>query len=195
MTEQHTLIPLSPGERLRQARETKGWSLDRVARRLRCSEAVLEAIEADNHTRLAPIYQQGFTRRFAVMQRAFAVNDHDVCSLHRHGKGEVRFPVGPRGHPVDDRQTMPLQPCRQQPHDAGAPVMITRRCVVQADPIEVEMPRALNAAKGVIVSRAKIEQRHLTEPAGKTVAVDKKLLARVAAAVCHRQIHRLVWLA
>ena len=67
MTEQHTLIPLSPGERLRQARETKGWSLDRVARRLRCSEAVLEAIEADNPTRLAPIYQQGFTRRYAEL--------------------------------------------------------------------------------------------------------------------------------
>lgn len=67
MSEQQSLIPLSPGERLRQARESKGWSLATVAARLKCSEEVLIAIEADNHTRLAPVYQRGFTRRYAEL--------------------------------------------------------------------------------------------------------------------------------
>lgn len=103
MTEQHSLIPLSPGERLRQAREERGQSLPQVARQLRCSEAVLEAIEADNHTRLAPIYQRGFTRRYAEMMGIAQEEYGPWLETDLSGNQQLKsiFPQGSHARPAD----------------------------------------------------------------------------------------------
>lgn len=65
--EQQPMIPMSPGERLRHAREQRGLSVPEAARQLHSSTEVVTAIEDDNHARLAPVYRQGFVRAYAEL--------------------------------------------------------------------------------------------------------------------------------
>ncbi len=65
MTEQQQLIPLSIGERLRQARRKRGLKLVDIAPKLRIDELVMRAIEADELGHLAPVYQRGYLTAYA----------------------------------------------------------------------------------------------------------------------------------
>ncbi len=65
MTEQQQLIPLSVGERLREARKKQGLDLLEIALQLRIDEPVMRAIEADKLGHLAPVYQRGYVTAYA----------------------------------------------------------------------------------------------------------------------------------
>ena len=65
MTEQQQLIPLSVGERLRQARKKRGLDLVEIALQLRIDELVMRAIEAVKLGHLAPVYQRGYLTAYA----------------------------------------------------------------------------------------------------------------------------------
>ncbi len=67
MTEQPSLLPVSTGSELALLREARGLGLDDVAERLRCSPAVVEALETHQPTGLAPIYAKGYLRRYAEL--------------------------------------------------------------------------------------------------------------------------------
>jgi cytoskeleton protein RodZ len=57
--------PLSPGARLRQAREARRLPIESAAQQLRVPVAVLKSIEDDCVDGLAPIYQRGYVRAYA----------------------------------------------------------------------------------------------------------------------------------
>jgi cytoskeleton protein RodZ len=58
--------PVSPGARLREARETQGLSLADVARHLKLSQRQVEALERDNFAALpGPVFVRGFMRNYA----------------------------------------------------------------------------------------------------------------------------------
>ena len=65
MTVQQELIPLCMGERLRQERESRRISLEKVARDLRIDEPVVRAIEEDKLGHLAPVYRRGYVSSYA----------------------------------------------------------------------------------------------------------------------------------
>jgi cytoskeleton protein RodZ len=68
MNEQQSLIPMSPGETLRQGRRLMGWTIADVAHRLKCAPEIVASMEADDVTgRLAPIYRKGFLKRYASL--------------------------------------------------------------------------------------------------------------------------------
>lgn len=67
MTEQPSLLPLASVSDLALLREARGLGLAEAAAHLRCSEHVLEALEAGEPTGLAPVYQRGFLRRYAAL--------------------------------------------------------------------------------------------------------------------------------
>lgn len=55
-----------PGARLRQAREQGGLTLAAVARELNLTPSLLEALEADDYSRLPePVFVRGYMRRYA----------------------------------------------------------------------------------------------------------------------------------
>ena len=67
MKEQEPLIPLTPGERLRQARESRGLERADIVQALRCDPAFIVALEEGSKSKLAPVYQRGFAKRYASM--------------------------------------------------------------------------------------------------------------------------------
>lgn len=67
MNEQGQLIPLSPGELLRARREQRRLTTEAVARALKVPVAVVEAIEAGDLGRFAPVYRKGYMRSYALL--------------------------------------------------------------------------------------------------------------------------------
>ncbi len=65
MKEQQPLIPLSIGERLRQAREQLNRTTAETAAALHIPEDVLLAIEAGELDRFAPVYRRGYVSAYA----------------------------------------------------------------------------------------------------------------------------------
>ncbi|HUW98631.1 MAG TPA: RodZ domain-containing protein [Acidiferrobacter sp.] len=60
--------PVSPGERLRRAREQAGWSVERVALKLHLSVAQVTALEKGERERLPPApYVRGYLRSYAQL--------------------------------------------------------------------------------------------------------------------------------
>ncbi|WP_298136776.1 helix-turn-helix domain-containing protein [Acidiferrobacter sp.] len=60
--------PLSPGARLRAARERAGWSVEQVAQRLRLSPAQITALESGQREGLPPAaYVRGYLRNYAQL--------------------------------------------------------------------------------------------------------------------------------
>lgn len=63
---QHTESPMTPGQRLRQAREQLGYSQAQVAERLCLKNSVVRALEEDTLTsELAPTFIRGYVRSYA----------------------------------------------------------------------------------------------------------------------------------
>ncbi|MDO7844700.1 helix-turn-helix domain-containing protein [Sphingomonas immobilis] len=76
--EEATLFPRTPGERLREARESQGLSLDEIAARTRVPVRQLEAIEQGNYTTLPSItYSVGFARAYA---RAVGIDEVQIAN-------------------------------------------------------------------------------------------------------------------
>jgi len=69
MTEQHLLIPLGPGERLRQERERNGLTLADVARSIHISEQILQAIESQQVESIPYVYLRGYVQNYARFLR------------------------------------------------------------------------------------------------------------------------------
>lgn len=67
MTEQHFLIPPTPGERLCEMRRAQGWTIEDIARRLKCEPAIVRAMESGDIGRLAPVYRHGFLKNYALL--------------------------------------------------------------------------------------------------------------------------------
>ncbi|WP_293872565.1 MULTISPECIES: helix-turn-helix domain-containing protein [unclassified Sphingomonas] len=62
----NTVPPARPGERLREARESRGLSLAEVAARTRVPQRHLEALEAGDYAALpSPTYAMGFSKAYA----------------------------------------------------------------------------------------------------------------------------------
>lgn len=58
-------ITLSAGQRLRQAREQRGWTLDNVAKRLNLRASVVEKLEQDDYDTASPAtYTKGYIRAY-----------------------------------------------------------------------------------------------------------------------------------
>lgn len=63
---QHTESPMTPGQRLRQAREQLGYSQAQVAERLCLKNSVVRALEEDTlASELAPTFIRGYVRSYA----------------------------------------------------------------------------------------------------------------------------------
>ena len=95
MKEQEPLIPLTPGERLRMAREARGLERADVVQALRCDPAFIAALEEGTPSKLALVYQRGFARRYASM---VGLDDRHVEQLLAGIDGEA-----PSLRPVFDK--------------------------------------------------------------------------------------------
>ncbi|NNE04610.1 MAG: helix-turn-helix domain-containing protein [Xanthomonadales bacterium] len=65
MSEQQQLIPISPGESLRQRRVKKKLSIADISNALRIDGPVVVSIESDQLDHLAPIYRRGYVQSYA----------------------------------------------------------------------------------------------------------------------------------
>lgn len=63
--EQQQLIPISPGESLRQRRLKKKLSVEAISQALRIDQPVVTSIESDQLDHLAPIYRRGYVQAYA----------------------------------------------------------------------------------------------------------------------------------
>ena len=67
-----------PGQLLRQARETKGWSVSEAAEKLNVIKSTIIAIENDDYHQIgAVVFIKGYLRLYA---RVLDVNEHDVIN-------------------------------------------------------------------------------------------------------------------
>ena len=65
MSSQKELIPMRPGDVLRQERIQKGWSLERAARESRIKPRLIEAIESGETAQIPAVYLKGYIRNYA----------------------------------------------------------------------------------------------------------------------------------
>ena len=83
-TAQPELIPMGPGDLLRQAREKHGWALDSVAREIKLRPEVLRAIEAGETSQIPPVYLKGYIRNYA---RHVGISGSVIEQHLSHAKG------------------------------------------------------------------------------------------------------------
>ncbi|MBX3724674.1 MAG: helix-turn-helix domain-containing protein [Xanthomonadales bacterium] len=96
-------------DRLRQARERMGWSVEEVGAQLRLPARVIERVEAGDFDGLgAPIYRRGYLRSFA---RLVGVAEDEVATALAQDAGRepelVATGVQPRGQYMLDRVVRP----------------------------------------------------------------------------------------
>ena len=98
MSSQKELIPMRPGDILRQEREQKGLSLERAARESRIRPAVLEAIEAGDTAHIPEVYLKGHIRHYARFLGLDPTDFEEHLSDIRGASPRVRsvFLSGPR---------------------------------------------------------------------------------------------------
>ncbi len=100
-------VPMSVGERLREAREAAGLSLEDIATSTRIPTRHLESIEAGDFTRLpAPTYTVGFAKNFAA---AVGLDRAEIGEQLRAEMGGTR-PVSTTSEvfePADPARAMP----------------------------------------------------------------------------------------
>ena len=100
-------VPMSVGERLREAREAAGLSLEDIATSTRIPTRHLESIEAGDFTRLpAPTYTVGFAKNFAA---AVGLDRAEIGEQLRAEMGGTR-PVSTTAEvfePADPARAMP----------------------------------------------------------------------------------------
>lgn len=65
MSHQKELIPMRPGDILRNERQQKGLSLERASRESRIKLSVIEAIETGDITHIPSVYLKGYIRNYA----------------------------------------------------------------------------------------------------------------------------------
>jgi len=65
MTQQQELIPMEPGEFLKQKRIERKISLDVVAKAINLDESLLRKIEQGNASHIAPVYRNGYIQSYA----------------------------------------------------------------------------------------------------------------------------------
>lgn len=90
MSEQPQLIPISPGESLRQRRIRKKLTTAAISQSLRIDEPVVVSIESDELGHLAPIYRRGYIQAYArhlgfkaaEIEQMLAVTDDQEPELH-----------------------------------------------------------------------------------------------------------------
>lgn len=69
---------LSPGDRLRQAREAKKWSIEELAREINLSTYIVRALEADDYSKIeGSLFIRGYLRLYA---NVVEVSEHDIIS-------------------------------------------------------------------------------------------------------------------
>lgn len=103
MTQQHELIPLSPGEFLKQRRLELKLSLATVAKDISLDESLLRKIEEDTADHIARIYRQGYIQSYA---NYLLIPRDEIQALIDQSAGEettVRtvFSKPPKRNPVD----------------------------------------------------------------------------------------------
>jgi cytoskeleton protein RodZ len=103
MTDQQTMHAFDPGERLKSARRARGLTRSDVAARLRCTEAVVAALEAGEPSGLAPVYERGFLRAYARVLKLPAAETARLLESSGEIGTEVRpvFPASASGHAAD----------------------------------------------------------------------------------------------
>jgi cytoskeleton protein RodZ len=102
MIEQNELIPLQPGEKLRQERERNGVSLEDAAKALRISTRVLQAIEAGRVEGIPVVYLRGYIQNYARFLSIPDEESRQFISAFDHSEPEVQtiFP-GLKRNPAD----------------------------------------------------------------------------------------------
>lgn len=98
MTSQKELIPLTPGDILRHAREESGLSLERAAQRSGIRLSTLAAIESGDTGEIPSVYLRGYIRNYA---RFLGIDPTEVDDRMEHVRGaepEIRsvFSAGAR---------------------------------------------------------------------------------------------------
>lgn len=92
--EVETAVPISLGQQLRQARETKGWSHHDVAQQLKLMPKVIAALEHDDFASIGPkTFAKGYIRSYANLLHLDANSllvefnqqhvDAEACELNR----------------------------------------------------------------------------------------------------------------
>ena len=98
MSSQKELIPMRPGDILRQEREQKGLSLERAALESRIRPAVLESIEAGETAHIPEVYLKGHIRHYARFLGLDPADFEERLSDVHGAEPQVRpvFSSGPR---------------------------------------------------------------------------------------------------
>lgn len=95
----------SPGERLQNARQTRGWEVPEVAEKLNLSPGVVRALEADDYRLLPnPIFVRGYLRSYA---RLLDLNGDELVRAYEALTGYKPQKVVPVAPPLitDPRKT------------------------------------------------------------------------------------------
>lgn len=104
MTLQQELIPMAPGECLKQQRILRNFSLARVAKAINLDEPLLRKIEADDAGHIAPVYRNGYIQAYASyldipqeeIQKLIDQTDDKEATLR------TVFSEPPKRNPVDN---------------------------------------------------------------------------------------------
>jgi cytoskeleton protein RodZ len=103
MKQQHDLIPMTTGELLKQERSARKLSLADVARAINLDEKLLDEIESEQTTHLAPVYLKGYIRAYA---RYLQIGEDKIQALvSESGSHEPPiqniFAAPPKSNPLD----------------------------------------------------------------------------------------------
>lgn len=159
MTETDEIQAPSVGERLRAAREEKGFSLEDIASQTRIPRRHLESLEASDWSRLpAPTYTIGFAKSYAG---AVGLDRGDIGEQLRDEMG------GQRADPAMAEVFEPADPARTMPRwlvlsALGAIVLLV---VVMSwlNNRSLEAPQAATAPPEAASPTAQAEQRPIAE--------------------------------
>ena len=80
------------GNRLKTAREAKGWSLEKISDELRIPVKFLDGMERDDYTGFpGPTYEKAFLRTYS---KHLGVNSDELMAFYKELRGEKKSPAG-----------------------------------------------------------------------------------------------------
>jgi len=103
MKQQHELISMTTGEFLKQERNARKLSLADVAQAISLDEQLLDEIEQEQVTHVAPVYRNGYIRAYARYLKVPEDKIQTLISTSEIQEPEIRniFSAPPKRNPMD----------------------------------------------------------------------------------------------
>ena len=196
-------MSLTLGEKLRQAREERGYTISEVAEQTRISSLYLQSIENDEYNTLpGGIFNKGFVKSFAKfvgLNEQEALDDYGRLISKNDGGAEEDLKTFRPEVLTDDRSGASMAPTiiiaaiilalmtvgvlflvdyiRQPAADLAANTQATNRNAVAETPPS-ETPKEENASNAPDMNSLKVEFTALSEPVALLVTTDGKTSSR-----------------